>query len=85
MSDAQVTELIAMVRGFESELSAIRLELSETKRLVNLYAANAELIYESYRNRGEALEHLQRSVERLDLQCPLVHQAAVRAAERAGK
>ena len=72
MSEDQVAQLIELVECFRTELGAIRAELAETKRLVNLYAANAELIYESYRKRGEALEHLQRSVEKLDIHCPLV-------------
>lgn len=74
MSDDQVQRLIALIEGFQVELAAIRGELAETRRLVNLSAANAELIYDAFRKRGEAFDSLQRTVEQLDVRCPLVRE-----------
>ncbi|MBT8428307.1 MAG: hypothetical protein KJN79_00195 [Gammaproteobacteria bacterium] len=65
MSEEGTQVLIALVRAVQSDLAALREELAEHKRLVNLCAANAELVYDSHRARGSVIEALQREVERL--------------------
>jgi hypothetical protein len=72
MSDPEVRKLFAMVTDLTREIVKVKDEMVEVKRLVRLSAANAELVYEGYQQRGGEIERLERRMERLNIRCPLM-------------